>query len=213
MKKKSSKKGFTIVELSIVIGVLSLFLILLYGSYFQIQKFVSTRTHHTKASTRALAAVSLLIKDINSMAFEPWNKKMYIKASQESCPLGACPHLQMSVASANYNATTLTAMVNRVTYFVDVYKDKPALFRSQDAFFNEDKQNPTLGIPILEDINEFRLEYSPDSINWQNDWDNAKSSTPRAPELFRLTLSYNTVQKAKPISFSIIIKPAIMTKY
>lgn len=212
-KKISVKRAFTVIELSIVIGVLALFLLLLYGSYFQIQSFVSQKTSSTKASTRALAAASLLVKDINSLAFEEWNKKMFVRATQENCPLGACPRLEMSVASANYNAAVLTSLVNRVSYFVDLYKDNPTLFRSQDAFFNEDIQNPAPGIPILENITEFRLEYSPDGSNWQDEWDFTKSSTPKAPELFRIFLAYQTNQDTKPVSFQITVKPAIMTEY
>lgn len=205
------KHGFTIIELTIVIGVLSVFLLMLYGSYFQIQNFLFTQTKYTKESSHALSSINLLVKDMNSMVFQSWNKKVYFKASKKSCQLGSCSHLEMSSTQYHDNPSAIQLMVNRVEYFVDLYKNKPTLFRSINPFYDDSETKRTPAIPILEGLEEFVLEFSPDGENWQEEWDFI--GTPTAPQVVKIMVAYKTSGSDKTKKMTILVRPAIMTRY
>lgn len=184
---------------------------MLYGSHFQIQNFLFVQTQHTQESAHALSSINLLVKDINSMVFQPWNKKVYIRSSKKSCQLGTCSHLEMSSTQYHDNPSTIQLMVNRVEYFVELYKNKPTLFRSVDPFYDDNESKKTPAIPILENLQEFVLEFSPDGENWQEEWDFI--GTPTAPQIVKIIIAYKTGESDKEKKMTILVRPAIMTKY
>lgn len=215
MKKRNHQKGFTIIELLVAIAAASVFLVVLYAIYFQVQEVTRQRARYANRSSLVFSSLGLLIQDFNSMVFESWNKQTLLLGQKENCSLGTCSRVQLSVGSLHGNANVFSTNVFRVTYFIKEEDGKATLFRRQDNFFTPDNERQAPAIPMLKNITEFFIEYSPDGTSWQDEWDVAGSTSPQAPQIFRINISYENSITDNPQnnirSFHFLLRPGVMS--
>ena len=96
------------------------------------------------------------------------------------------------------NPLILQSRIRNITYFGEILPDsgKIAIFRKEDMF--ADYTNKTIGIPVpvLEQVSEFRVEFSRNGDEWLDAWDLARMRG--IPVYIRATIIYQ--ETSEPLS-------------
>lgn len=190
MKTIKTKKGFTLLELIIVLTLASVFLIGIITTYLQIQKVLKSQTQASFNGQKAEELYEILSHDLQNIVVEPWNRKYFFTAQKSILGGARMDFLNFISGSLYSNPLALQTQVYNVTYFAeaDPQSGELTLYRSEDMFTDYKNTKGGIPVPVLENIREFRAEFSIDNKNWVDDWD--YSLKQRIPIYIRITIRF-----------------------
>jgi len=216
MKNVTKKRGFTLIEILLVSALMGTLFVMMFGTFFQINEIVSFQTSASDRATSALNSLNTLAADFNNLVTDNWYNKeatydiarpyFLVKKNIDS---GKRFDFASFISGQYYsNNMALQSRVHTVTYYVkeDETNQKKTLFRRESVF--ADYKNPHSGIslPLIEEIEEFKIEFSVNGDNWVDDWDYDEKKS--FPKYIQVTIKWeqnNTIRQ-----LSRIILPPIL---
>ncbi len=210
MKRIRRARGFTLVELIIVIGLLGFLITALFGSYFQIKQLLLIENEAAITGNRAMLALKTISEDLNNLFIEGrWNPKQIFEIRKDTIGSKRVDFMNFASTKLFSNPQTMQSSVRMVTYYgeVDEESGRVNLMRREDIFL--DKNNPTAGvaIPLFQGIEKLEVQFSRDGGSFNDeDWSYASKRT--YPRYIQVTMGWKEQGRDREYSFE--VRPPIV---
>ncbi len=207
MKHLQSQRGFTLVEIIIVISLVGFLFVAIFGSFLQIQELMHDQNLNSTKHNQAMIAIQAFSDDINNLYYEVGNARSFFTGTEELVGGKQVDKLNFAVSSAYSNPSTLQGRVFSVTYFGETndLTGKVNLYRKEDSFLDYANKENGIPIAIIENIEEFSLEYSSNNSQWKQEWN--LRQVDRLPCYIRATFRWNENNNIK--EFLLTITPML----
>lgn len=202
-------KGVTLIELMIVLSLMGMLFLMLFGTYFQIKELLYTQSASSIQSHQVIGAVRMLTKDIENTVFEAWHTNNFFSATKNIVAARRADILNFPSGSLYHNPSTQQARLFNVTYHAKVNDDGVLnLYRREDAFISYKHTTGGIDVPIFDNLQEFRCEFSGNGEDWEDGWSITEKKKP--PAFVRVTLKWEEDMNEREFIFE--VSPGIFTK-
>jgi len=204
-------KGLTLIEILIVISLIGVLFVGLFGTYFQIRNIIITQSKSSIDNDRMSALIFTITKDIENVLFEPWNQKNYFFTVEKLVSHGIeSDAINFCTGSLYGNPELLQANFYSVTYFTDYNEENgsTSLYRSEDVFIDYKKSKNGIPVPVMNNIEKFKIECSENGKDWISDW--KFSDKKKLPSNIKFTISWLESGLQRNIDFQ--VTPGILLK-
>ncbi|MDH4200893.1 MAG: GspJ family type II secretion system protein [Spirochaetia bacterium] len=187
---KPRNNAFTIIELIIVVTLVSILFLGILTTYIQIQKLLNSQSSASIKGQQSEELYSILSHDLQNMVFENWNKNFFFAAKKNIIGGERFDILNFISGSAYSNPLVLQSRIYNVSYHGenDPETGSLALYRSEDMFVDYKNHDLGVPIPVLTRVKEFRVEFSLNGRDWEDEWD--YSLKKRLPMFIKVTIQY-----------------------
>lgn len=196
----SQRKGFTLVELLIVIGLAGFIFTTLMGVYMQVKKLTYDQTRVSSQSAAVIDVGVCMSYDLANLIFEKSNVRQVFTVEKELHGGKRFDAFVFPSAALNASPSVLQARSFMVSYFVERNsKDQNyTLYRAEDMFI--DHKNPFRGVPVpmLNFVEEFKVEGSNNGVDYEETWDyKTRRSMPR---YVKISIRYRPTEASNEVS-------------
>lgn len=211
MQSVRRRAGFTLIEMLIVIGLAGFIFTTLMGVYMQVKKVT---TQQTRASSQSSAVIDLGVAisyDLANLIFEKYNVRQIFLVEKELHGGKRFDAFVFPSAALNANPSVLQARSFMVSYFVERSPDSQdyTLYRAEDMFIDYKNLYRGVAVPLLNFIEEFRVEGSNNGVDYEESWD--YKSRRQVPRYIRATIKYRPSQSSTDVSEYIVdVRPPIL---
>jgi prepilin-type N-terminal cleavage/methylation domain-containing protein len=211
MRSIRHRAGFTLIEMLIVIGLAGFIFTTLMGVYMQVKKVT---TQQTRASSQSSAVIDLGVAisyDLANLIFEKYNVRQIFLVEKELHGGKRFDAFVFPSAALNANPSVLQARSFMVSYFVERNPEGQdyTLYRAEDMFIDYKNLYRGVAVPLLNYIEEFRVEGSNNGVDYEESWD--YKSRRQVPRYIRATIKYRPSQSSTDISEYIVdVRPPIL---
>ena len=185
------RRGFTLVEIIIVMSLVGFLFFTMFGTYASIQKLIRDQSNAAKKNNQALHVIAMITNDLSNLYFEQWNINSSFVGSDSVISGGAeIDTLSFTSKSEYANASTMQTKAFSIKYFGqhDDNTNKTYLFRQEDPFTKSANSNEGVPIPVLDNITNLQFRYSRNGRDWRNEW-NSKTFH-RAPNFIEVRFKW-----------------------
>lgn len=208
MRKLSQKRGFTLLEVTIVIGLVSMLFLALIGTYMQIKKILVSESAAAGNSQAAQFLANAFASDMQNLLFEKWNPRQIFLIKKEFRSGKRFDAAAFPATTLYANPYVMQSRAHMVSYFTeyDSTNDTFIVYRAEDIFI--DAKNPFGGtpVPFLRGAETFQIQLSNNGRDWEDEWDYAiRRSLPRYVKVF---ISYKEGDKIK--DYTVELRPPIL---
>lgn len=205
------RRGFTLVELLIVIGLAGFIFTTLMAVYMQVKKLSYDQTRVSSQSSAVIDLGVAISYDLENLIFEKYNVRQLFTVEKELHGGKRFDSFVFPSAALNANPSVLQGRSFMVSYFVERNKSGQdyTLYRSEDMFI--DYKNPFRGVavPMLKFVDEFRVEGSNNGVDYEETWD--YKTRRQIPRYIRVTIKYRPSELSYEISEYVIdVRPPIL---
>ena len=198
------QKGFTLIEVMVVLGLMGFLFGALFSSYIQIQQLIRDQSLSAQTSFQALTAIRAISDDMNNLYYLDWDSKSFFKGIKNtnigSATVSRCDMLNFVSGTLYSNSSVLQSRTYSITYFANANENgEIILYRQEDAFADYTKPSYGIPVPILKNILKFEVQYSTNRETWKDEW-NAKLSK-SLPRYIRFTLSWQEGSVTREFTF------------
>lgn len=211
MRQIRRRAGFTLIELLIVIGLAGFIFTTLMGVYMQVKKFTSEQTRVSSQSAAVIDVGIAISYDLANLIFEKYNVRQIFLVEKELHGGKRFDAFVFPSAALNANPSVLQARSFMVAYFVErsLNGQDYTLYRSEDMFIDHKNLYRGIAVPVLNFIEEFRVEGSNNGVDYEESWD--FKSRRQMPRYIRATLKYRPSQTSTEINEYIVdVRPPIL---
>jgi len=203
---KPQNKGFTIIELIIVISLLSVFFLGLMTTYMQIQKLLNVQSNASVQGQQAEELYEILSHDIQNLVYEKWNNDYFFIAQKNVSGGSRIDRINFISGSLYSNPGILQSPFYNVTYFGKVNNDTGimTLYRKEDMFVDYKETSLGVPIPVLDNISEFIAEFSLNGKDWQDSWDYSLNKS--LPKFIKITIKYFQKEDTNKVERTIMLQ-------
>ncbi len=187
----SKRRGFTLVEIAIVMSLVGFLFFMMFGTYASIQSLIRNQSNSAQKSNQALHVIAMITNDLSNLYFEPWNINSYFVGSNNIIAGGAEIETLSFISKSEYaNSSTMQTKVFGIKYFGqhDENTGKTYLIRQEDPFAKSEDSNEGIPIPILSNVTYLQFRYSRNGRNWKDDW--SSKTIRRAPSFIEAHLKW-----------------------
>ncbi len=185
------RAGFTLVELSISILVLSILFTIMFGIYFGINRIITQSTPTAIARKNTLLAMEMMRSSINQAFFHRDLDRLVFVGKKEGS--GETRADRLTFAAVHPGAESLgTPAVREVSFYLEEEKDTGydertfTLVRREDQHVDKEPGEGGAHYRVLKNVVGLQLRYSLSGREWRDDW-NSKE-TRRIPRLIQIQL-------------------------
>lgn len=186
-----TRAGFTLVEISIAILVLSILFTIMFGIYFGINRIITQSAPSALARKNALLALEMMRSSINQTYFHRDLERIVFVGKREG---GGETHTdRLTFAAVHPGAESVGApAVREVSFYLEEERDTGynettyTLFRREDQMVDDEPGEGGAHYPVLKHVVSLQLKYSLSGRDWRDDW-NSKE-TRRIPRLIQIQL-------------------------
>jgi len=205
------RRGFTLVELLIVIGLSGFIFTTLMAVYMQVKKLSYDQTRVSSQSSAVIDLGVAISYDLENLIFEKYNVRQVFTVEKELHGGRRFDAFVFPSAALNANPSVLQARSFMVSYFVERSATglDYTLYRSEDMFI--DYKNPFRGVavPLLRFIDEFKVEGSNNGVDYEETWD--YKTRRQIPRYIRITIKYRPSETSNEISEYVVdVRPPIL---
>jgi prepilin-type N-terminal cleavage/methylation domain-containing protein len=205
------RRGFTLVELLIVIGLSGFIFTTLMAVYMQVKKLSYDQTRVSSQSSAVIDLGVAISYDLENLIFEKYNVRQVFTVEKELHGGRRFDAFVFPSAALNANPSVLQARSFMVSYFVERSPTglDYTLYRSEDMFI--DYKNPFRGVavPLLRFIDEFKVEGSNNGVDYEETWD--YKTRRQIPRYIRVTIKYRPSETSNEISEYVVdVRPPIL---
>ena len=197
------RRGFTLVEVLVVMTLLGFLLTTMFSLYFFLAKQSSNQHQGVLENGEALQAMNSLARDLNNIYFEPnWDKdRKNIAFDKNIIANKKLDSLTFPTTNLFSNPNAMKSKIRTVSYFVQEKEltDTLILYRSEDAFVVTKDENRGIAVPILKNIQKLEIEFSINGTTWLDNWDYSITGT--LPRYIRVHFAWIENKKAKEFVF------------
>ena len=163
------RRGFSLVELSIVILIIGILMIILFGVITGVIDIISLITPNVRTKSQAFLALNNVASCIRQTYFNPNNERLWFLGSQGDN--GSV----LTLACVHPGAEELgRPSVREVSYYLKhTDRDRSGtftLFRREDELVDRKPGQGGLHYPLLHNVKEFRLRYTLNGKKWLPIW-------------------------------------------
>ncbi len=210
-KKMPDNKGFTLIEILVVIAVSSIMIIMLYAAHSAVIKSIHRLTGVADFHENVNLAIRKIDRDISCLYYNRKNKKLcFIGESSQETPSNG----KFNFVTIDHNDFLMLADikspcpkndVKEVGYFLEPMENYPGLFylmRREENNFDDDPENGGETNILLDNVVDLKFEFK---SRFSRDLSNRVDSreTYRIPSLVRTTLTVRDYsEKDEPFIFS-----------
>lgn len=198
------RRGFSLVELSIVILTLSLLFTMIFGVFFGVAQITSSESPVSLAKQQALLALENMRSSINQTYYHSEIKRLVFVGRKQ----GSGDRRQdiLTFAAVHPGAEVLgTPAVREVSFY---FKENGrgdgtgTLMRREDQLVDKYPGTGGAHYPLLQNVLMFKLEYSLNGKDFKDDWHHEEFR--RVPRLVRISLQAQIggkVQRFETLSY------------
>jgi prepilin-type N-terminal cleavage/methylation domain-containing protein len=211
MKVSRSRRGFTLVELLIVIGLSGFIFTTLMVVYLQIKKLAYEQTRVSNQSAAAIEFGTAISYDLANLIFEKYNIRQVFLVEKELHGGKRFDAFVFPSAALHANPSVLQARSFMVSYFVERDEDGQnyTLYRAEDMFVDYRNLYRGVAVPMVKYVEEFRVEGSNNGVDFEESWD--YRSRRQMPRYVRITLFYRASPETNEISEYVVeVRPPIL---
>ncbi len=188
-RKRSGRSGFTLVELSIVILVLSMLFTILFGFFFNISEMARQQHGSIDSHRRAILAMEIVRENIERTFYIPDVIRVVFAGRKNEEHSHRLDRLTFASVHPGAEATG-SAAVREVSFYVkksDNEKEGGILIKREDTMVDDHPGNGGVHLPLLDHVSEFSLRYSADGVTWVDEWNSKKKKG--VPRLVQIRIS------------------------
>ena len=205
------RRGFTLVELLLVIGLSGFIFTTLMAVYMQVKKLSYDQTRVSSQSSAVIDLGVAISYDLENLIFEKYNVRQVFTVEKELHGGRRFDAFVFPSAALNANPSVLQARSFMVSYFVERSSTglDYTLYRSEDMFI--DYKNPFRGVavPLLRFVDEFKVEGSNNGVDYEETWD--YKTRRQIPRYIRITIKYRPSETSNEISEYVVdVRPPIL---
>ncbi|MBN8219869.1 MAG: prepilin-type N-terminal cleavage/methylation domain-containing protein [Spirochaetes bacterium] len=205
------RRGFTLVELLIVIGLSGFIFTTLMAVYMQVKKLSYDQTRVASQSAAVIDFGVAISYDLENLIFEKYNVRQVFSVEKELHGGRRFDAFVFPSAALNANPSVLQARSFMVSYFVERNPNGQdyTLYRAEDMFI--DYKNPFRGVavPMLKFVDEFKVEGSNNGVDYEETWD--YKTRRQIPRYIKITIRYRPSEFSNEISEYVVdVRPPIL---
>lgn len=205
------RRGFTLVELLIVIGLSGFIFTTLMVVYMQVKKLSYDQTRVASQSAAVIDFGVAISYDLENLIFEKYNVRQVFSVEKELHGGRRFDAFVFPSAALNANPSVLQARSFMVSYFVERNPNGQdyTLYRAEDMFI--DYKNPFRGVavPMLKFVDEFKVEGSNNGVDYEETWD--YKTRRQIPRYIKITIRYRPSEFSNEISEYVVdVRPPIL---
>lgn len=211
MKTTRVARGFTLVELLIVIGLAGFIFTTLMAVYFQVKKLTYEQTRVSSQSTAAIEFGTAISYDLANLIFEKYNVRQVFLIEKELHGGKRFDSFVFPSAALHANPSVLQARSFMVSYFVERDKDGQnyTLYRAEDMYIDYRNLYRGVAVPMVRLVDEFKVEGSNNGVDFEEGWD--YRSRRQIPRYIRVTLRYRVSELSNEVSQHVVeVRPPIL---
>ena len=207
------RRGFTLVELLIVIGLSGFIFTTLMAVYMQVKKLSYDQTRVASQSAAVIDFGVAISYDLENLIFEKYNVRQVFSVEKELHGGRRFDAFVFPSAALNANPSVLQARSFMVSYFVERNPNGQdyTLYRAEDMFI--DYKNPFRGVavPMLKFVDEFKVEGSNNGVDYEETWD--YKTRRQIPRYIKITIRYRPSEFSNEISEYVVdVRPPILPR-
>ncbi|MCS6972376.1 MAG: type II secretion system GspH family protein [Turneriella sp.] len=206
-----SQRGFTLVELLIVIGLSGFIFVTLMAIYLQVKKLTYEQTRVASQSAAVIDFGVAISYDLANLIFEKYNTRQVFLIERELHGGKRFDAFVFPSAALYSNPSVLQSRSFMVAYFVERDRDgrNYTLYRSEDMFVDPRNLYRGVPVPMVRFVEEFKVEGSNNGVDFEEGWDYRVRR--QIPRYVRITLQYRVSETSDTIStYTIDVRPPIM---
>lgn len=201
------KRGFTLIEILIVMGLLGVLFGILFGTHLQVRKLLADQSIASNNSNEVLAFMKTLSADLHNLVYKKWQTKQLFIATKDIVGGKRIDNLLFTTGRLYNNPASLQTQVHNVSYFGDTTKNGSIqIFRREDVFADPNNPGQGFAVPMAGNIEEFSVQFSQGGTNWEDEWDFAIKQV--MPRYIRCTLRWK--ERDQERSFSFEVRPPLL---
>ncbi|MCS6985146.1 MAG: prepilin-type N-terminal cleavage/methylation domain-containing protein [Leptospiraceae bacterium] len=201
------RRGFTLLEILIVIALLGSLLLLLFGTHLQIRQLLAEQSKASQKTGDILAFLKTLSSDLHNLVYEKWNSRQHFIARKVIMGGRRLDELLFTTSRLYNNPASLQTQVHNVHYFADIADGESAVvYRREDVFADPKNLRQGYAIPMAWDIEELVFEFSQSGQSWEDEWDFAVKQV--MPRFIRCTLKWK--EGGQERMFQFVVRPPIL---
>ena len=163
------RRGFSLVELSIVIMIIGILMIIMFGVITGVIDIVSVVTPNVRTKSQAFLAMNNVASCVRQVYFNPNNERLWFLGSKTD------DGSVLTLACVHPGAEELgRPAVREVSYYLKhTSADRTGaytLFRREDELVDRKPGQGGLHYPLLHNVKEFRLRYTLNGKKWLSFW-------------------------------------------
>lgn len=204
--KNKFSKAFTLVEVIIALSLAGILFLSVFGIYFAIQRSMSDQNKDSSQSLKVMRFLDQLSNDLNNMIEQKWDTKIVFSAKKNIISGVRIDSIDFTRTST-YSGLGQSSVYD-VSYFgyQDYESDQLLIIRRENSFFNYKNRKNGIFYPVADGIREFRLEFSLNGTDWEDEWDYTIKK--RLPKLVKVTVKWEEGSSEK--EFSMTVKPPLL---
>lgn len=201
------RRGFTLIEVLIVLALLGSLILLLFGTHLQIKELLAEQSIASQKGAEILAFLKTLSLDLNNLVYEKWNTRQHFMARRHQIAGRRIDELLFSTGRLYNNPASLQNQIHNVQYFGDLdAQDQITVYRREDIFVDPKNLAQGYAIPMATGIEELVFEFSQSGQNWEEEWDFAVKQV--MPRFIRCTVKWKEGGQDRIFQFT--VRPPIL---
>lgn len=169
-------RGFTLLELIVVIAIFGVMSAMAYGGLSSVMK---TRSHVEQSMERTAEYQKAFMRLRNDFQAAHWRPVRDAFGTTQAAFIGdATSHVTLTRAGWRNPLSQPRASLERVTYYLDT--DKKALIRSSFRVLDQAQDAKPVQVALLENVTELNWRYLDASREWKNTWPTASTNNSTA---------------------------------
>lgn len=180
--KPVKNQGFTLIEILIVSALTGMLLAGLFASYMQIKEILYSETKNAAISQQVIYTAESLRNDFANLLIEKWNLKYFFECRRQVTLGARIDFCNFPSGSLYTNPSTLQTGAHNVTWFGanNPQTGHNVLYRKEDIFTDYTDTQKGISVPVLNNINQFIVEFSTNGEDWTDGWSyQARKMLPR----------------------------------
>jgi general secretion pathway protein J len=197
------RKGFTLIELALVIATMSILFIVMFSVNFTVSKISKRSSPISKMRSQVLLTLNIIQNSIRMVYYFPEIEKT-VFFGKSGGNEGARED-QLTITSVSTGSPIVGGgIVKEISFYV----------KNNQLYIREDQivdEQPYVGgnhYKILEGVKSFQLSYSLNGVDWQDNW--SSRATRRVPRLIKIQISVDIAGKEE--TFETIAIPGFYLK-
>ncbi len=181
LKNIKIRKGFTLIELALVIATMSILFIVMFSVNFTVSKISKKTTPISQFRSQVLITLNIIQNSIRLVYYFPEIEKTVFFGKSNGIQGERKDQITLTTVSNGSNLVG-GGIVKEISYYV---KDD-SLYVREDFIVDDQPYTGGNHYKLLEDVKSFQLNYSLNGVDWQDNW--SSKATRRIPRLIRIQL-------------------------
>ncbi|TGL77999.1 prepilin-type N-terminal cleavage/methylation domain-containing protein [Leptospira yasudae] len=210
-KHTAGRKGFTLIEISIVVMILGVIFTGIFSTYYTSLRISRESSSPGGAAKRDILLAMENIRSTLAMTyFHQTQRRLIFIGRNDGRGLDRRDRLDFAATHPNSEETSMPE-VREVSFYLKPMLDTPdyyALIRREDEMVDRYPKSGGTEYTLLTHVKSFQLKYSRTGAKWEDEWDSKLTKV--LPRLIRVEMIVNSGKKE--VRYETLAFPGILFK-